>query len=667
LFYRLPQFCQNAPVRVIQIKVADLYDFEGRTPVSNPDSDAISALAIKQFSFLPKPLTVLLEGDNVSISFPEESLAAQDEAVRLAKRASQRAGEGNYEKAIGIFKRVLELMPSLHLARHDLAMAYIETGDVDNAVNHLIEVLRLNPLDAGSWVVLANLYIRKKLDKETGEKFIRKALEISPANAWALNSLAGLSVERGEFSPAIELFEQAIAANPDFANSYYGLAIAHNKLGQKEEAIAALERLFRDAKIQDVRSKPVYDGARQMYAKLQAEMVERNESAVFKLVQDYKAEMEAFSGYPIRLQAGKLEAKIGANVQMAWKVNRDFHLLKVRDSFPKPLIGHLQSHELTHIKLESAARKLNRNKFFVTTSASREAALRSLGTDLRRWEKAGLTEPQIQQLTQDLINGLCQFLYNCPLDMIIERELFAQFPLMRPAQFVSSSIQAGESLQTNNHEEIRRFTPKKFLNASLALNGAYALFLEDLFHGASEFTAGYRREEAFALSQKIWKHWQSRSQHLTPGDEYNLVDEFADLVGVRDWYGWQEDPGHHEVTAAPLKEGTTNPKLLKSKNPAAVYFFLDAFKQFDALTPEQVSAVAQEIAVLGRNGLDYASPDEKYVLRSLPNRKFSGLHLMCLMFAGFKRVAPEHDLQMNLEEPFLAALEIYQERRGGQT
>jgi hypothetical protein len=107
LFYRLPQFCQNAPVRVIQIKVADLYDFEGRTPVSNPDSDAISALAIKQFSFLPKPLTVLLEGDNVSISFPEESLAAQDEAVRLAKRASQRAGEGNYEKAIGIFKRVL--------------------------------------------------------------------------------------------------------------------------------------------------------------------------------------------------------------------------------------------------------------------------------------------------------------------------------------------------------------------------------------------------------------------------------------------------------------------------------------------------------------------------------------------------------------------------------
>lgn len=37
---------------------------------------------------------------------------------------------------------------------------------------------------------------------------------------------------------------------------------------------------------------------------------------------------------------------------------------------------------------------------------------------------------------------------------------------------------------------------------------------------------------------------------------------------------------------------------------------------------------------------------------------------MCLMFAGFKRVAPEHDLQMDLHEPFLAALQIHQQRSG---
>ena len=86
MFYRLPRFCQNGFVRVIQLKVADLYAFEGRTPDSNPEPDAIAALARKQFSFLPQPLTVLVEGDNVSLSFPKESAAAEAEAVRLAKR-----------------------------------------------------------------------------------------------------------------------------------------------------------------------------------------------------------------------------------------------------------------------------------------------------------------------------------------------------------------------------------------------------------------------------------------------------------------------------------------------------------------------------------------------------------------------------------------------------
>ena len=77
------------------------------------------------------------------------------------------------------------------------------------------------------------------------------------------------------------------------------------------------------------------------------------------------------------------------------------------------------------------------------------------------------------------------------------------------------------------------------------------------------------------------------------------------------------------------------------------------------MTPEQIRDVAYEIALLGRNGLDYAAPDEKYELRALPDRKFSGLHLMCLMFAGFKRVAPEHEVQMDLNDPFLAALQMH--------
>ena len=70
------------------------------------------------------------------------------------------------------------------------------------------------------------------------------------------------------------------------------------------------------------------------------------------------------------------------------------------------------------------------------------------------------------------------------------------------------------------------------------------------------------------------------------------------------------------------------------------------------------------LSLLGQSGLDYASPDKKYTLKTLPGESFSGLELMCLMHAGFKRIAPEVDSGMDLNEPFLAALELLQQRKG---
>jgi len=320
--------------KTIRFKISELFEFEGQPSIEAPDIATVTALVLKQFGFLPQPVLVQVEADEVLIQYMEEPTAARTEAARLAERAGKRAAEGNYEKAIGILKRVLELQPSLYAARRDLAMAYVEVGDVDNATNHLIEVLRLNPRDAWSWVVLANLYIREKSDKDTGEKFLRKALEIAPNDAWALNSLAAVCHERGKTDEAIKLFGQAIAANPEFANAYYGEAIAYHSAVKPEAALATLNQMFTRAKMQDARSKPVFDGARQLFGKLQGDLAERNQSDAFKLVQNYKAEMEALSGFPIRISEENFESKIGATIQMAWKHQRSFHLLKIRESYP---------------------------------------------------------------------------------------------------------------------------------------------------------------------------------------------------------------------------------------------------------------------------------------------------------------------------------------------
>jgi len=74
---------------------------------------------------------------------------------------------------------------------------------------------------------------------------------------------------------------------------------------------------------------------------------------------------------------------------------------------------------------------------------------------------------------------------------------------------------------------------------------------------------------------------------------------------------------------------------------------------------EEVRAIAFEIATVGRSGLDYSDPEKKYTLNTIPDEAFSGLHLMCLMHAGFKRIQPDLDSGMDLDDPFLTALQLF--------
>jgi Tfp pilus assembly protein PilF len=620
---------------------------------------------MKQYGFLPQPLMITVEGDEVVLQFPKESTADEAEAARLAQKDGKKAAEGDFAKATELLKRALKLQPSLHSARRDLAMACMEMGDAESATNHLIEVLRLDPSDAWSWVVLGNLYLGPKNDPETGEKFLRKALSLKPGDAWALNSLAALCHKRGESTEAVRLFEQAIAANPQFANPYLGAATAHAAMQQPDQAAAVLQRLFHMGRLIDTRTHSVYAQARQLYARVQADLARRDESEMFKCVQNYKAGLEALSGYPIKIEEGDLTGTIGARIQMAWAHGRDHHLITTRRGSAPELLCHRETHELTHLKIEAEARQAGKNQFFITNERTHAAAHMALRADADKLRRSGSTPADIQRLHRSLIQGLCGFLFNCPLDMLIERHLHQTFPVLRSAQFLSLHLMADDALKANTNPEIIKLTPRKILRATLAMNGAYSLFLDDLFEGATTFAAPYRQMDNFDMAKRLYQHWNGRSQDVTGGGrEYSLVDEFADLLGIRDWYEWQPDPGHHEVAAEPFLEGVTDEKLLRLKHPAAVCHLLSALERYDKLPIEQVREITFEVARVGQNGIDYASADKQYTLRSLPGETFTGLQLMCLMHAGLKRLAPDTDTGMDLDEPFLKALELHQQREG---
>ena len=97
------------------------------------------------------------------------------------------------------------------------------------------------------------------------------------------------------------------------------------------------------------------------------------------------------------------------------------------------------------------------------------------------------------------------------------------------------------------------------------------------------------------------------------------------------------------------------------ERPDAVMYCLDAIERFEKILRAEVRRIALEVATLGKKGLDVNGPAQQYRLKSLPGA-FSGLHLVCLMYVGFKIVAPEKDIGFDLSKEYAAAQPLHAKR-----
>lgn len=617
------------------------------------------------FSFLPEGTDFSVDGEKVTITVPESQATHKAEAERLAEKAAQRARQGEYEKAKDIYRRVLELAPTHPNARRDLAMICVETGDNDEAKDYLIESLRLTPDDPWSLVVLANQYAKED-DQETAAKFVRRALELKPSDPWALNTLATALMEQGKHEEALKCYEEAISSDSSFANAHYGRAMVLIRMERFEGAAEALRAMFSSGKLQDSRTKIVFEKARSAFIHVQNIIANNRLPETDALVDRLSAEGETRSGYSVEIEEGPLDALIAARIKMAWKHDADHHTLTLRaGDFPKLLKNYHTVHELMHLFMESDARDLGTNRWFMTTPESRTNSTMSLKADLRRLEKQGYRGDEIAGMVNQLISGANLFLFNCPIDMVIERRIRKEYPELQEAQFCGLASIAHNARKVTMDPKIRGFVPPTLQRINDILNAVFALFVDELFEGATSYADAYRKFPTFVDAEKLYALWKEKSAELTPGAEYDLVDSFGVFLGIRDWYDWKKDSGFippEGILDDVDEEGTTNPDLLKAKAPASVLYLMEAMDRFANLTDEEVKTVAVEIALMGQEGIDYASPDARYSLKSIPKTKFSGLELMCLMYAGFKQISPEMDAGIDLGTEYQQALGIWKKK-----
>jgi len=91
--------------------------------------------------------------------------------------------------------------------------------------------------------------------------------------------------------------------------------------------------------------------------------------------------------------------------------------------------------------------------------------------------------------------------------------------------------------------------------------------------------------------------------------------------------------------------------------PDALAFCLDAVARFRQMPRERVQQITFEIAMLGTKGINPNDPDVLYSLKTLPG-SFSGLHLLCLEYAGFKILDPSVDIGFDLSKEYAQAMRL---------
>lgn len=90
----------------------------------------------------------------------------------------------------------------------------------------------------------------------------------------------------------------------------------------------------------------------------------------------------------------------------------------------------------------------------------------------------------------------------------------------------------------------------------------------------------------------------------------------------------------------------------------AMFYCLSALEKFEKMRKEDIQKISFEIGIKGTEGIDINDPSKRYILKSMPG-DFSGLQLISYMYVGFKIIAPEQNIGIDLSREYNAAKQMF--------
>jgi hypothetical protein len=245
--------------------------------------------------------------------------------------------------------------------------------------------------------------------------------------------------------------------------------------------------------------------------------------------------LEKKSGYPVQVIEDPDLSTIA--VMRIARDNMPAHILKIKSVTPPPFDYTTCFQCSLVLRLFECAPE---NRFLIGSSPEGSDALdKILYAPKGLVNKFGLSQSQADTLRNQLLQGLITHLYSVAVGLRVTESLTIDYPelLDLEAQHVERELNINRETLSPS---VREMIPQEVFNASQKINAAYAIHWAQRLEKPQGMNP-YRLEGFETGGNELLKIFESIPND--PEHDYELVDGWANYLGLRGWYRWVKYEG----------------------------------------------------------------------------------------------------------------------------
>jgi len=579
--------------------------------------------------------------------------------------------KGKYNEAKPLLEQLIKTDPTNSEYYRIRGQIYSDEGQQDEAINYLIDALKWDPKNGWALLMMGNIFAKFKDDVDTAMKYYDQALKVNPNDNISINNIGANLMQQGKLNEAARYFLKALEIDSNYPNTYFALGMIESIKGNDIEAFNyTIEALKKNNNKNDL-----YKHSLQQAFEIGKKYDQSNKE--IKILKQYLSKLEVEGNKLIDIIEDET-IPTAAKLELAENYNRPKHIVRYKESYPA--VDHLIMHELGHLDLVNEARKKKVNQLFVSTEENKKSFIKSLGQSIKYLNKQGYSEKIISNVINDLFDGLNRQIFNTPIDLFIENKLYNDFPELRPIQFISLFNIIQEGIKAVTDKEIVRLAPKSVLSYSKIYNIVTSLQFNDLF-GVDLLDQFKGTQAEIKQAQEFFNEFLEYKEDNEPAEEYELVKHWAEDLKIdycfelidEDKYRKRKDIDSFLTSIENDPFGLDDDKEFKEKqidqfnktqseigtNMAVVMFMVDALKYFENKPINEIKEIAFEIAMQGTMG--YSPDKDGYLISKIPNKSFSGYHILAYYYVSWAIAIPEmlSEIKLPYDDEYKLAKQLY--------